>query len=213
MFEPVAPFSGGEKARLVLALLIQQRPNLLLMDEPTNHLDLEMRHALSLALAEYSGALVVISHDRHLLRSVCDEFYIVHDGGVNRFRETLDAYPEWLREQDKQQVMLTNTGAEKPTKPGKRQARQMQAQRRAQLKPWLDLVRSLDKEMAKLRIELELVEKRLTDDGLYNSNGNQQELTDLLKKQGGMRSRLESAEHEWLEASEALESARSAQQA
>ena len=89
IFEPVAPFSGGEKARLVLALMIRQGPNLLLLDEPTNHLDLEMRQALSVALIEYTGALVVISHDRHLLRSVCDELLIVHDGIVDRFKESL----------------------------------------------------------------------------------------------------------------------------
>ena len=93
IFEPVAPFSGGEKARLVLALIIRQRPNLLLLDEPTNHLDLEMRHALCVALLEYSGALVVISHDRHLLRTVCDELLVVHNGTVDRFKQTLDDFP------------------------------------------------------------------------------------------------------------------------
>jgi ATP-binding cassette subfamily F protein 3 len=180
------------------------------MDEPTNHLDLEMRHALSLALAEYSGALVVISHDRHLLRSVCDDFFIVHDGGVNFFRESLDAYPDWLREQEKQGESRSSLTGKK-SKAGKRQIRQEQAQYRAQLKPWLELVRNLDKEMANLQIELELVEKQLTDDRLYNSDGKQQELTDLLRKQGGMRSRLEKAEHDWLEANEALEKAKSAQ--
>jgi len=100
IFEPVAPFSGGEKARLVLALMIRQAPNLLLLDEPTNHLDLDMRQALSVALIEYTGALVVISHDRHLLRSVCDELLIVHDGMVDRFDRSLDEYPAWLRERE-----------------------------------------------------------------------------------------------------------------
>ena len=100
IFEPVAPFSGGEKARLVLALMIRQQPNLLLLDEPTNHLDLEMRQALSVALIEYTGALVVISHDRHLLRSVCDELLIVHDGIVDRFKRSLDEYPAWLKERE-----------------------------------------------------------------------------------------------------------------
>ncbi len=103
IFEPVAPFSGGEKARLVLALMIRQEPNLLLLDEPTNHLDLEMRQALSVALIEYSGALVVISHDRHLLRSVCDELLIVHDGSVERFTQSIDDYPAWLQARESDQ--------------------------------------------------------------------------------------------------------------
>jgi len=107
IFEPVAPFSGGEKARLVLALMIRQGPNLLLLDEPTNHLDLEMRQALSVALIEYTGALVVISHDRHLLRSICDELLIVHDGEVERFNRSLDDYQTWLREQDKKADQAT----------------------------------------------------------------------------------------------------------
>jgi ATP-binding cassette subfamily F protein 3 len=85
IFDPVAPFSGGEKARLVLALMIRQKPNLLLLDEPTNHLDLEMRQALNRALVEYSGAIVVISHDRHLLRTACDDLLLVHDGAVERW--------------------------------------------------------------------------------------------------------------------------------
>ncbi|HET6564673.1 MAG TPA: ATP-binding cassette domain-containing protein, partial [Xanthomonadales bacterium] len=104
IFEPVGPFSGGEKARLVLALLIRQRPNLLLLDEPTNHLDLEMRQALSLALADFEGALIVIAHDRHLLRSVCDELLIVHDGIVEPFDQTLDDYSAWLAQQEKSQA-------------------------------------------------------------------------------------------------------------
>ncbi|HJS21784.1 MAG TPA: ATP-binding cassette domain-containing protein, partial [Steroidobacteraceae bacterium] len=95
-FEPVGPFSGGERARLVLALLVAQRPNLLLLDEPTNHLDLEMRHALSMALQEYSGALIVVAHDRHLIRSVADTLWLVADGGVAPFDGDLDDYARLL---------------------------------------------------------------------------------------------------------------------
>src|SRR5262249_28356052 len=96
VFEPVAPFSGGEKARLVLALTSWLRPNLLLLDEPTNHLDLEMRQALSVALQEYAGAVVLVSHDRHLLRTVADEFRIVSDGRVTPFDGDLEDYAQWL---------------------------------------------------------------------------------------------------------------------
>jgi len=129
IFEPVAPFSGGEKARLVLALMIRQAPNLLLLDEPTNHLDLEMRQALSVALIEYTGALVVISHDRHLLRSVCDELLIVHDGIVDRFNRSLDDYPAWLREQEENAEQATAKWQDEPAKSvNKKQLRQEQAE-------------------------------------------------------------------------------------
>ena len=135
IFEPVAPFSGGEKARLVLALMIRQGPNLLLLDEPTNHLDLEMRQALSVALIEYTGALVVISHDRHLLRSVCDELLIVHDGIVDRFSRSLDDYPAWLREQEDQLERATDKRQDAPTKTlNRKQQRQEEAERRKRLK-------------------------------------------------------------------------------
>ena len=207
IFEPVAPFSGGEKARLVLALIIRQRPNLLLLDEPTNHLDLEMRLALSVALVEYSGALVVISHDRHLLRSVCDELLVVHNGTIERFKQTLDDYPAWLKEQ---QVRL-NVESAGPTLtkvdrlPSKRQARQLEAQRRQRLKPLLDRVRSIDQNLAANRMELEILEKRLTDESLYTDPGRKEEMTSLIMRQGSIKASLETLEWEWLEASEALE--------
>ena len=93
---PIEPFSGGEKSRLALALLVRRRPNLLLLDEPTNHLDLEMRHALTKALAEYEGSLVLVSHDRALLRTVCDGFLLVVDGGAREFEGDLEDYLAWL---------------------------------------------------------------------------------------------------------------------
>ena len=207
IFEPVAPFSGGEKARLVLALIIRQRPNLLLLDEPTNHLDLEMRHALCVALLEYSGALVVISHDRHLLRTVCDELLVVHNGTVDRFKQTLDDFPSWLKEQ---QLQLNAESAcssiiNMEKLPGKRQARQLEAQRRQRLKPLLDRIRNIEQLLAANRIELDMLEKRLTDESLYTDPGRVKEMTGLIKQRGSIKTSLESLEWEWLEASEALE--------
>jgi ATP-binding cassette subfamily F protein 3 len=206
IFEPVAPFSGGEKARLVLALMIRQGPNLLLLDEPTNHLDLEMRQALSVALIEYSGALVVISHDRHLLRSVCDELLIVHDGIVDRFTRSLDDYPTWLKEQEEKSEQATAKWQDAPAKSvNKKQQRQEQAQRRERLKPLYDKVRDVEKELEKLRLKLAALDTRLSDESIYADQTRKDELTQLVQDQAAAKSTIESLEWEWLEASEKLE--------
>jgi ATP-binding cassette subfamily F protein 3 len=208
IFEPVAPFSGGEKARLVLALMIRQGPNLLLLDEPTNHLDLEMRQALSVALIEYTGALVVISHDRHLLRSVCDELLIVHDGIVDRFHRSLDDYPAWLREQEEkseQAVAKWNDGAAKSV--NKKQQRRDQAEQRQRLKPLHDKVREVEKALASNRSRLTDLETRLADESIYADPNRKDELTRLIQDQAEVKSTIESLEWEWLEASEKLEQA------
>ena len=213
IFDPVAPFSGGEKARLVLALMIRQQPNLLLLDEPTNHLDLEMRQALSVALIEYSGALVVISHDRHLLRSVCDELLIVHDGIVDRFKRSLDEYPAWLKEQQIREGRTDDddAGSETPTRQSNRkQTRQEEAQRRQRLKPLLDKVRKIEKQLASNRMELEMLEKRLVDETLYTDPDRTSELTSLVKQQGLLKSEIDTLEWDWLEASETVEKAEQA---
>lgn len=208
IFEPVAPFSGGEKARLVLALIIRQQPNLLLLDEPTNHLDLEMRQALSVALIEYSGALVVISHDRHLLRSVCDELLIVHDGIVDRFNRSLDDYPAWLKEQ---QLVASQNGAgdkesSQPTRSfSKKQLRQEQASRRERLKPLYDRIRDIEQKLALNRAEMDSLEKKLADEALYADPTRQAELTGFVKALGEVKSAIEGLEWDWLEASETLE--------
>ena len=210
IFEPVAPFSGGEKARLVLALMIRQQPNLLLLDEPTNHLDLEMRQALSVALIEYSGALVVISHDRHLLRSVCDELLIVHDGIVDRFSRSLDEYPAWLKEQQlrESQVNGSDKESQSPARQASRkQLRQEQARRRARLKPMYDKVREIEEQLASNRTELELLEQRLADETIYTNPERQSELTALVQTQAAVKSTIESLEWNWMDASEALETA------
>jgi len=208
IFDPVAPFSGGEKARLALALMIRQKPNLLLLDEPTNHLDLEMRQALSVALIEYSGALVVISHDRHLLRSVCDELLIVHDGIVDRFDRSLDEYPVWLKEQQASERATDPNGGDTalPVKPASRkQIRQQEAQRRQRLKPLYDKVREIEKQLAATRTDLETLENRLAEEGIYKDPDRKGELTQLVKDQASLKSELEALEWSWMEASEALE--------
>jgi len=212
IFEPVAPFSGGEKARLVLALMIRQEPNLLLLDEPTNHLDLEMRQALSVALIEYTGALVVISHDRHLLRSVCDELLIVHDGIVDRFTRSLDEYPAWLKERELEtgNVEANDLSDDSATRqPSKKQQRQEQAQRRQRLKPLYDKVREIEKQLAMTRSELETLDERLADETLYSDHARKTELTRLIQDQAERKAEIQALEWNWLEASEALETAES----
>ena len=208
IFEPVAPFSGGEKARLVLALMIRQGPNLLLLDEPTNHLDLEMRQALSVALIEYSGALVVISHDRHLLKSVCDELLIVHDGIVDRFSRSLDDYPAWLREQEEKFEQAEAKWKDAPSgNVNRKQQRQEQAQQRQRLKPLRDRIKSVEKELAASRARLTELEERLADEAIYADAARKDELVQLVQDQAAAKAALESLEWEWLEASDKLEQA------
>ena len=209
LFEPVRVFSGGEKARLVLALMIRQQPNLLLLDEPTNHLDLEMRQALSVALIEYTGALVVISHDRHLLRSVCDELMIVHDGGVDRFPRSIDDYPAWLREQaavaddhepaaDKNHSMPTVS---------RKQQRQQDAERRRLLKPMIDKVKNIEANLTSKRRQLLELEERLGDESLYTDPEKAEDIAQLTRDQATLKTDIETLEWDWLTASEALENA------
>jgi ATP-binding cassette subfamily F protein 3 len=206
IFDPVEPFSGGEKARLVLALMIQQGPNLLLLDEPTNHLDLEMRQALSVALVEYTGAIVVISHDRHLLRSVCDELLIVHDGTLDEFDGSIDDYPSWLQTQ--QSEARAAVTASKPADTlSRKQIRKIEAEKRRLLKPLMDKVRTIDKKMAEHKKSLELLEQQLADESLYSDPGRKDEVASTLKQQGETRAALEALEWDWLTASEQVEKA------
>jgi ATP-binding cassette subfamily F protein 3 len=210
IFDPVAPFSGGEKARLVLALMIRQRPNLLLLDEPTNHLDLEMRQALSLALIEYGGALVVISHDRHLLRSVCDELLVVHNGIVEDFTRTLDEYPDWLRDRASIEHQGPGAEVEQETAPlfaSRKEQRQFEARRREQLKPLRDRVRQIEQALEQQRVLHAELGNRLAETGLYSDPTRKDELKRILAEQANAKATIESLEWDWLEASEALEEA------
>ncbi len=208
IFAPVVQFSGGEKARLVLALMIRQKPNLLLLDEPTNHLDLDMRQALSIALIEYSGALVVISHDRHLLRSVCDELVVVHGGIVEPFTRTLDEYPDWLREQSATESTAGSANDKPQTASSNRKKqRQLDASRREQLKPLRDKVLRIEEQLAIHRETLVNFERCLSETSIYSDPARKKELKEILAGQAATKSEIEKLECDWLTASETLEKA------
>ncbi|MCK5382644.1 MAG: ABC-F family ATP-binding cassette domain-containing protein [Gammaproteobacteria bacterium] len=199
--------SGGWRRRVMLARALVCEPDVLLLDEPTNHLDLEMRHALSMALVEYSGALLVISHDRHLLRSVCDELYVVNDGQLIEFKQSIDDYAGWLKSQDIESNEQ-QTATQKNTRPSsKKQNRQTEAKRRQQLKPFSDKVRKIEMKMNQQRASLKQVEANLQDASLYSDDSRKEEMTSLMQAQAEFKTALESLEWEWLEASEALEKA------
>ncbi len=198
VFEPIGPFSGGEKARLVLALLTYLRPNLLLLDEPTNHLDLEMRQALALALQDYLGAVVMVSHDRHLLRTVIDEFYLVADGRAKPFDGDLDDYAKWAATNPREVV-------EKPAKAGKA-PRAPAAPRKSASALKTELVR-LDKQLVKLHEQQKDIEQQLSAADIYDAS-NKTRLRDLLHRQDALKRELDAAETRWLEVSELLQSSK-----
>ncbi|WP_313081538.1 ABC transporter ATP-binding protein [Atlantibacter sp.] len=198
-------FSGGEKARLVLALIVWQRPNLLLLDEPTNHLDLDMRQALTDALIEFEGALVVVSHDRHLLRSTTDDLYLVHDGKVEAFDGDLEDYQKWLSDLQKQESQPAETAKENANSA---QSRKDQKRREAELRtltqPLRKEIMRLEKLMEKLQQQLADVEEQLGDSALYGQS-RKADLTECLQRQAKTKADLENCEMEWLDAQEQLE--------
>lgn len=202
---PVAPFSGGEKARLALALLIFQRPNLLLLDEPTNHLDLEMRHALGVALQDYEGALVLVSHDRHLLRTVTDDFWLVGAGQVQAFDGDLDDYRRQLNELRRNTASLGLDGASSGG-PSRKDQRRQQAERRSQLGPLRKALSTAETRMESLSRARQELEAQLAAPGLYEPD-QKERLKELLAAKATADRELEMAELAWLEAGEALEMA------
>ena len=201
--EPVLNFSGGEKARLALALIAWGKPNLLLLDEPTNHLDLEMRLALTMALQEFSGAVVVVSHDRHLLKSTTDEFLLVADGQVQPFDGDLEDYARWLVDYRTRQAP-TSSGESNPDKADKRVQRQAAAALRQQLAPHKREADKLEKELGQLHEKLAAVEARLGDSGIYEA-ARKDELRDALAEQAKLKSREADLEERWMLALETLE--------
>ncbi|MFA0614533.1 ABC transporter ATP-binding protein [Vibrio splendidus] len=206
--DKVAPFSGGEKARLVLALLVWQKPNLLLLDEPTNHLDLDMRQALTFALQTFEGAMVIVSHDRYLLRATTDDLYLVHDRQVAPFDGDLSDYYKWLTEQQK--VERKEAQALAPAKDGansaaaKKEQKRKEAEFRKLTAPLRKKLTQFEKQMDKLTLSLEEAEQELSDTSLYEAE-NKAKLNKVLALQASSKSQLEEVEMDWMSTQEELE--------
>ena len=196
----VGPFSGGEKSRLALAMLIWQKPNLLLLDEPTNHLDLEMRHALTLALSEYEGAMVLVSHDRHLLRTTCDGFALVSDGGLKPFDGDLDDYRKWLD----QPATPEKVSRQDTAPPDATRTKPADARRGNERKPLAREIEQLERRMAQLAEEKQRIDARLADPATYQTT-DRAALQKSTARQAEIVSRLAEAEEKWLSLHEEME--------
>jgi len=202
--EPVAPLSGGEKARLVLALLVFQRPNLLLLDEPTNHLDLEMRHTLSLALQGFEGAMVIVSHDRHLLRTTTDQLLLVSGGRVDEFPGALDDYPAWLVENRNAAEMKVDAAVGENSAAARRERKQLEAENRRLLQPLRKKLKALEQELEQLGARQQMLEQQLAEPEIY-SNEQKDKLKRLLAEKAEVDRSLAQREEAWLEAGEAVD--------
>jgi ATP-binding cassette, subfamily F, member 3 len=222
VFEPVAPFSGGEKARLILALVVWQRPNLLLLDEPTNHLDLEMRQALAVALQEYAGAMVLVSHDRHLLRTVADEFRIVHGGKAEPFDGDLEDYAKWLEsaadgragasqraaDDGAEAAPSSSEAASAPPRDSadaRKQRKREEAERRNRLAPLKAQLARHEADLDRLAKRTTAVQVELAAPEVY-ADASKDRLRALLSEQTSLARETADVEAAWMETTERLES-------
>ncbi len=203
---PTAPFSGGEKARLVLALLVYQRPNLLLLDEPTNHLDIEMRHALSIALQDFVGAMVIVSHDRHMLRTTTDLLLLVNDGAAEEFAGDLDDYPRWLLENraDGREKRASGPSSGKQGTGSRKEQKRQEAEQRRQLQPLRNRLKKLEQQVEQLTAKQKELEQELAKPEIYDET-NKEKLKQLLSDKATLDQKLTTAEEEWLATEEELE--------
>jgi len=206
----VTTMSGGEKARLVLALIVLEKPQLLLLDEPTNHLDLEMRQALVMALQDFGGAIILIAHDRFLLESCVDEFYLVANGKVSDFSGDIDDYQQWLNDDKKQTLQANKSNSQLGDSSSndksldKKQLRQQQAELRKKSAPLRKEADKLEKKIQLWQVELAQVETLLSDSSIYQSD-RKSELTTHLRSQANLKSDIEEHEMQWLELEEQIE--------
>ena len=195
-FESVDGFSGGERARLALALIAYLEPNVLLLDEPTNHLDLDMREALAEALSDFPGAIVLVSHDRHLIGLVCETFWRVADGKVEEFNGDLDEYAAWLRSRNNEPRVAKPAAAVKPApKPLRSKQDTDTAGKR---------LKQVETRIAALQDELTQIETQLADPAVYGNDGGI-EIAQLAQRQGELASEKDALEAQWLELYEATE--------
>ncbi|MCP3714733.1 ATP-binding cassette domain-containing protein [Paraburkholderia sp. CNPSo 3281] len=215
---PIAPFSGGEKARLALALIIWQKPNLLLLDEPTNHLDLETRHALTMALAQFEGTLILVSHDRHLLRATTDQFMLVAKHRLQPFDGDLDDYRDWLLQHAAEQraalkeaasgTANAENGASAADGVNRKEQRRQEAEQRQKVahlkKPLQAKIGKIEKEMDALNGEKSTLDAFVADPASYEPE-QKSRLTEAIRRQAEVASRLDTLEAEWLDAHEELE--------
>ncbi|WP_445776082.1 ABC transporter ATP-binding protein [Shewanella sp.] len=202
---PVRPFSGGEKARLVLALLVWQRPNLLLLDEPTNHLDLEMRHALTMALQSFEGAMVIVSHDRHLLRLSCSDYYLVDQGVVKSFEGDLDDYHQWLLDAAKAAQASHKSDNQTPGEQvDKKQQKRIEAELRQKTSPLKKQQAKLEIQQQKIAQRLAELETELADGSLYDAE-NKAKMTQVLNERTSLTQEMDESEMNWLDLQEQIE--------
>ncbi|MFK7890311.1 MAG: ATP-binding cassette domain-containing protein [Granulosicoccus sp.] len=216
--QPAATLSGGERARLALALIVQARPNLLLLDEPTNHLDITMRQALADALVSFEGALLVISHDRTMLRTVVDELWLVASGSLDRFDDDLDGYARWISSHRQQAAKVL--AGDKSESPGetpdetadnnspldRRQKKRQQAEKRALLAPLNKAVACHEKALEKVSSRLAVIREKLSEEDIYQAH-RKEELAQLLSEESDVRADVEKAEVQLLESMEQVEAA------
>ncbi|WMS86123.1 ATP-binding cassette domain-containing protein [Pleionea litopenaei] len=207
VFEPVESFSGGEKARLVLALMIYQKPNLILLDEPTNHLDMEMRDALTLAIQNFAGAVVLISHDRFLLDATVDELYLVDSGRVCAFDGDTQQYHQWLKANrwgsGENEAVESSTSTSISSVDRKKQ-KQLEAQLRQAMAPLKKQLQTSEQGMEKMQVELNNIEQEMSNPELYQEK-NKALLTQLIAEQSEARAKLDAFEAEWFELQDQIE--------
>lgn len=204
--EKTEGFSGGEKARLALAIIGWQKPNLLLLDEPTNHLDLDMRLALTLALQSFEGTMILVSHDRSLIKSTTDELFLVHDGCMEAYQGDLDDYSDWLiqqRQLERNDSKVTKEPSENSAQQRK-ELKRLEAERRKMLRPLKQKVQKLETVLEKTQATLLELEDALADPDIY-TEASRDKLQNLLEQQTSLKQKVNETEEQWMEAVEELE--------